>query len=299
MQAAEHQRGIVIRTNVVAWFAVVVFAYYYKALLCGFLGHTLGLDFICFTWIAGISTNHWIEIVVYCPLLWFALHQVNADVFGHLPADRRSFLWNRRLHLVGELAIALVIYGTGIHIANVIEIYARERSGDADGDLYNLIYLLDEGISHYVQFVPLFFVIGWFIINDRPGRTAHPLVAVFFGVGHGVERAVGIIEGAKWFLGPPTVVWIAFAAWLRWRKHGREAANEFFFRYAVAFSISLPVSQAAYFLRFNSFDQPSGLTDNHLAQIAIGAILLTGLGTALLASADRWWRGRRASLQAS
>jgi hypothetical protein len=203
------------------------------------------------------------------------------------------------LHLVGELAIALVIYGTGIHIANVIEIYARERAGANEGDLYDLIYLLDEGISHYVQFVPLFFVIGWFIINDRPGRTQHSTIAVFFGVGHGVERAVGIIEGAKWFLGPPTVVWIALAAWLRWRKVGHAATGEFFFRYAVAFCVALPVSQAAYYLRFQSFDQPSHLTDGHVVQLALGAIALTTLGTAMLGGADRWWRERRATARAS
>ncbi len=282
-----------LRTNVVGWFAVVVFAYYYKAVLCGFLGHIVGLDFICSSMIRGIDTNHWIEIIVYCPLLWLALHQVNTDVFGDLRADPRSLRSNRRLHLVGEFAIALVIYGTGIHIANVIEIYSRERANLDAGNLYHLIYLLDEGVSHYVQFVPLFFVIGWFIINDRPGRTSHPVLAVFFGAGHGVERAVGIIEGAKWFLGPPTVVWIAFAAWLRWRKVGRAAANEFFFRYAIAFIVTLPLTQLTYLLRFHSFAQPSHLTDGRLIQVSIGAIIITLLGTLLLSRAEQWWRLRQ------
>ena len=283
-----------IRTAATAWFAVVVFAYYYKAVLCGFLGHTLGLESICFTWIKGISTNHWIEIAVYCPLLWLALHQVNRDVFGDVPADPERRRSHHRFELVGEFAIALVIYGTGVHIANVVEIFARER--EQLGEVYNLVYFLDEGVSHYIQFVPLFFVVGWFIINDRGGRTAHPSIAMFFGVAHGVERAVGIIEGGKWFLGPPTVLWLALALSLRWRRVGRGAGDEFFFRYAVAFCVTLPVSQAAYYLRFGSFDQPSGLSDGLIAQVAIGAVALTILGTLLLGGLDRWWQSHRPAL---
>ena len=281
-----------IRTRATVWFGVVVFAYYYKAVLCGFFGHTLGLDFLCFTWIRGISTNHWIEIVVYCPLLWLALHQVNTDVFGDVPSDAKALRRHRARQLAGDFAIALVIYGTGVHIANVIEIFARER--DQLGEVYNLVYFLDEGVSHYIQFVPLFFVIGWFIINDRLGRTAHPSIAVFFGVAHGVERAVGIIEGAKWFLGPPTVIWLTFAAWLRWRRVGPAAANEFFFRYAVAFCLTLPLSQAVYYLRFASFDQPSAMSDGQIAQVAAGAFFLTAAGTLVLGALDRWRLGRRA-----
>ncbi len=276
-----------VRTRWVVWFGVVVFAYYYKAVLCGFLGHTLGIDAICLTWIRGISTNHWIEIVVYCPLLWLALHQVNADVFGDVPREPLAHRRHQRRHLVGEFAIALVIYGTGVHIANVVEIFSRERQGLTDGEVYELVYFLDEGVSHYIQFVPLFFVIGWFIVHDRPGRVGHPALAVFFGVGHGVERAVGIIEGGKWFLGPPTVVWLSAAVLLRRRSVGAEAAGrEFFVRYAVAFCLSLPVAQAAYYGRFGSFDQPSGLGDGRLAQVAIGAIVLTAVGTVVLTTLD-------------
>ena len=92
------------RAHAVGWFAVVVFAYYYKAVLVGFIGGVLGMDWMGGTMVRGISTNHWIEIVIYCPLLWLALHQVNASVFG---ADRG------RRHLIAEFAIAIVIYGTG------------------------------------------------------------------------------------------------------------------------------------------------------------------------------------------
>jgi hypothetical protein len=287
---------IEIRTRATIWFGVVVFAYYYKALFCGLIGHTLGFEAICFTWIRGISTNHWIEIIVYCPLLWLGLHMVNNDVFGNVPTRAEALRRHRRSYLVSEFAIALVLYGTGVHIANVIEIFSRERAGLEDGSVYDLVYFLDEGISHYLQFVPLFFVIGWWIINDRPGRTEHSWIALFFGVGHGIERAIGIIEGGKWFLGPPTVAWIALAALIRWKRVGSRARHEFFFRYAVAFCISIPIGQLAYYTRFGSFAQPSGLGEDRLTEVGLGGVVLTVAGVATLSLADRWWRDRGQNL---
>ena len=220
---------------------------YYKAVLVGFAGGVLGIEWLGGTLIHGISTNHWIEIIVYCPLLWLALHQINEDVFDvefGSALDRRA---NARRRLIGDFAIVLVIYGTGVHIANVIEIYSREQRGIEQGDVYNLVYFLDEGFSHYLQFVPLFFVIGWFVIHDRPRLEVYPTVALFLGAGHGVERAIGIIEGGKWFLGAPTVVWLGAAAWIRrcrLRRLGIDARDDFFFRYAFSFCVTLPIAQS-------------------------------------------------------
>lgn len=284
------------RTKVTAWFGVVVFAYYYKALVCGVLSHTFGVDLLCEPLIRNISVNHWIEILVYCPLLWLALHQVNSDVFGGITSDAAAARTRRRQRLVGEAAAAAVFYGTGVHIANVVEIASREQIGVADGELYDLVYFLDEGLSHYLQFVPLFFVIGWFVICDRPGRTDWPTVAVFFGVGHGVERAIGIIEGGKWFLGPPTVLWFAIAVVIRVRlraRQGGDARGEFFVRYAVAFCLAHPVAQLLYRLRFGAFDQPSSLTDARLAELGGWAVALSVTGTALIVWLDRRREHRR------
>ena len=275
------------RAHAVGWFAVVVFAYYYKAVLVGFMGGVLGVEWLGGTMIRGISTNHWIEIVIYCPLLWLALHQVNESVFG---PDRG------RRHLIGEFAIALVIYGTGVHIANVIEIYSREQRGIDEGDVYSLVYFIDEGLSHYLQFIPLFFVIGWFVINDRPRVGAYPAVALFLGAGHGVERAIGIIEGGKWFFGAPTVVWIGAAAWIRGRRMQRlqvDPRDDFFFRYAISFCVTLPVAQLTYLGRFGSFSQPSELAESGARLTGIGVIVLTAVGTSALMASERWWNPRR------
>ena len=179
-----------------------------------------GLDFICYTWIHGIASYLWIEIIFYGPVIWFALYKVNTDVFGDIPTETEALRKHRRLQLISTMAIAIIIYGVGIHVTDVVEVFSREHENIADGKVYELVYFLDEGLSHYVQFFPFFFVMGWFLIYDRPGRTAYPTLALFFGVAHGMERTIGIIEGEKWFLGPAAFVWMAFAAWLRWRRVG-------------------------------------------------------------------------------
>jgi hypothetical protein len=289
------------RRTTVGWFAVVVFAYYYKVVLCGFFGGVLGAESLGETTIRGISTNHWIEIIIYCPLLWLALHQVNQDVFAHAPSAPGLQRVHARRQLMGEFAIAIVIYGTGVHIANVIEIYSREQQGITGGDVYDLVYFLDEGMSHYLQFVPLFFAIGWFVVHDRP-RTGLPTVAVFLGVGHGVERAVGLIEGGKWFLGPPTLVWLGLAALARRRRLQRAgviAVDDFFFRYAISFCVTLPLAELAYLGRFGSFAQPSALDESRLRIVAYGAIVLTIVGTIVLTLSERWWKARPGVLAVS
>ena len=282
-----------IRTRAVFWFSVVVFARLYTAVLNDFLGRILGLEFIGYTWINGIPTYLWIEIIFYGPVIWLALHQVNTDVFGDLPTEPEALKRHRRRQFIGTIAIAIILYGIGVHVTDTIEVLSREREGITDGAVYDLAYFLDEGLSHYIQFFPLFFVMGWFLIFDRPGRTGNAYLALFLGVAHGVERAVGIIEGEKWFLGPAVMAWMGAAAWLRWRRVGSAAFGEFFFRHALAFLLILPVCQAAYYFWFHSFPPPSGLNDGELAQMAVRAIALTAIGTAVVIALDRWWHTRR------
>ena len=186
-----------IRTRAVFWFSVLVFARLYTAILNDFLGSILGLEFIGYTWIHGIPTYLWVEIIFYGPVIWLALYQVNTDVFGDVPTDPEALKKHRRLQFIATAAIALILYGIGIHVTDAIEVLSREREGITEGPVYDLVYFFDEGLSHYIQFFPLFFVMGWFLIFDRPGRTGAAYFALFLGVAHGVERAVGIIEGEK------------------------------------------------------------------------------------------------------
>ena len=280
-----------IRTPVTAWFAVFVFARLYTAFLNDFLGRILGLKFISYTWIHGIPTYLWLEIILYGPIIWLALTQVNADVFGDVPAEPAALRKHRRLQFAATFAIAILIYGIGIHVTDTLSVLS-EREHMTQGEVYELIYFLDEGLSHYVQFFPLFFVMGWFVIYDRPGRTANPSIGLFLGAVHGIERGVGIIEGEKWFLGPPVIAWMALAAWLRWRRVGPVASSEFFFRHAVAFCLTLPASQFLYYIWFDAFPPPSSLSDSEITQMAVGAVVLAVVGTVLIASLDRWWHTR-------
>jgi hypothetical protein len=282
-----------VRTRATAWFGVIVFAYYYKVLF-GVAERGFGLPVD--RWILGIDVNHWIETIVYCPLLWFALHQVNTDVFGDPPEGAAAFRRHRRLNTTSEFAIALVLYGTGLHIANVVELYSQRKDATS-GDVYDLVYFLDEGVSHYVQFVPLFFVLGWFVVNDRIDRTGHASLAVFFGVGHGIERAVGIIEGGKWFLAPLAIVWLLVAVVLRVHRRGSLALDEFFVRYALAFCVSLPLGVAMYRARYGSFAQPSRLETAEVAQMAFGAVAATLFGTVSMLALDRALQRRRLPAQ--
>ncbi|MCH8200436.1 MAG: hypothetical protein IIB85_00780, partial [Chloroflexi bacterium] len=86
-----------IRTRAVFWFSVLVFARLYTAILNDFLGSILGLEFIGYTWIHGIPTYLWVEIIFYGPVIWLALYQVNTDVFGDVPTDPEALKKHRRL----------------------------------------------------------------------------------------------------------------------------------------------------------------------------------------------------------
>jgi len=274
-------------SRMVTWLAVVVFAYSYKLVLVELLPDALGYNGVSRTLIRGIDVNHWIEIIIYYPLVWLALHEVNENLFGVDRSHRR---------LIGEFAIAMWVYGSGVHIANVLELYLREQRGIHQGEVYKLVYFFDEDFSHYLQLLPLFFLFGWFVINDRARIGVYPTIAILLGVGHGVERSFGTIEAGKWFLGVPLMVWLSFAAWARKRRLSQlaiDARDDFFFRYALSFAITLPVAQLAYFGQFGSFRQPSNLgnSDDHL--MAVGVVVLTLMGTGVLVASERWWNPHR------
>ena len=281
------------RTRFELWLGMVVFGRLYTVLICDLPAHGFGVDWTCHTRIHDIPSYLWVEILFYGPVIWFALFQLNTDVFGDVPADPLSLRRHRRRQLVGAAASAVFFYGVGIHAADLIEVLSREREGITDGAVYELAYYLDEGLSHYVQFVSLFFLLGWFVIFDRRGRTDRRHLALFFGVAHGVERGLGIIEGEKWFLGPAVIVWMAAAVWLRWRRVGAAVLDEFLVHYAVAFILLLPTTQAAYYLWLGEFTPPSNLDDDTYIRLMILTAGLTIAGTGAVIAFDRRLLHRR------
>ncbi len=242
-----------------AWMMLICFGYYYKAVVCGST-HLMGLRSVCFTIVHGVDLNHWFETLIYVPVIWLALYQVHRIVFARSEAELANDPRHRMKSLVGSFAIAMWLYGAGIHITNLVEIWAREHNNVSSGTVYELVYFLDETFSHYFQFIAFFFAIGWFICHDRLGRTEGARFALFMGLAHGVERAVGTIEGSSAHLLLPLVAWIALACWWRLRRYQgrwRDAWSDYFFRYGVGFSLSAPLAQGLYYLLFGGFVQPS------------------------------------------
>jgi hypothetical protein len=288
-EPAEVGGSIENRVPIAAWFAIVVFGRLYTVLICDIPERVFGIDWLCHSWIRDIPSYLWVEIILYGPVVWFALHMVKTDVFREPSGGVTSRRVQRRVELVATTAVTMWLYGVGIHAADIIEVVSRERAQITDGTVYDVAYFLDEGLSHYVQFVSLFLVIGLFVIFDRTGRTEGRRLALLLGVAHGIERGLGIIEGEKWFLAPLVIVWMAAALAVRRRRLGPSAFEEFFFRYAVAFVVALPACQGAYYARFGEFVPPSQLEDGPYAQVAVGAVVLAMLATALLVVAERRW----------
>lgn len=81
------------------------------------------------------------------------------------------------------------------------------------------------------------------------------------GVGHGVERAVGVIEGNNWFLAVPVAFWMLFVAFSRSRNFSHNLSllkRDYFFRHSLSLAGGMIITQIFYFVLFGSLQiQPS------------------------------------------
>ena len=211
----------------VVWFTATCLAYYYKPLMCGGVADSLGAGGFCDASVRGISMNQWAEIVLYCPSMWLGLHLSKRDVFEGARVHRGERHSLQRQELAADLGIALLLYGYGLHVANVIEIHSRRDARITSGSVYDLTYFLDEDLSHYVIQLSLFFVLGWLIAYDRPDRVEGATVALLIGVAHGVERGVSFVESGKSFFVFPVLSWFVFAVVTRWRRRRSRLASVF------------------------------------------------------------------------
>ena len=104
-----------IDRQLIWWILIVCFAYHYKLIVCGFFGVTLGFSCLCGTLVHGITTNHWFETLIYAPLMWYAMNQINETVFfSNSPLAPKRL----RLKRLGQLFCAIFLYGMGVHITN-------------------------------------------------------------------------------------------------------------------------------------------------------------------------------------
>lgn len=241
----------------------VCLAYHYKVIFCGFFGKMLGYTWICNTMIHGVTTNHWFEQLVYVPLLWYVLYRIIVVVFGPHPNEILNQSIQRKKVFALFLA-TMYVYSAGIHFANTIEIYSRVELGITSGALYEQIFWIDEVLSHWLQFFFYFLFFAWIIIYDRLDRNDGGNIAIFIGLLHGLERAIGVIEGDNPYNALVFGSWILFACGIRWNNHKKDFPRvwkDFFFRYGVAFGISMPIGILSYHLTFDGFVQPSTMLD--------------------------------------
>ncbi len=248
-----------------AWLMLYIcLAYHYKVLFCGFLGKICGFTWICYTLIHGITTNHWFEHFVYVPVLWYVLYRVVVIVFNSRENKALSDSLQKQKTVALFLA-TMYIYATGMHLVNTLEIYSREYLIISSGQLYDQIFWLDELMSHWVQFFFYFLFFAWIIVYDRLDRTDGGYVAIFTGLLHGLERAVGVIEGNNPYSSIIFGSWILIACFIRWKKHERDFKRvwkDFFFRHGLSFGISMPIALYFYQIVFDGFTQPSSMNGN-------------------------------------
>jgi hypothetical protein len=271
------------------WMMYVLFAYHYKVIVCGFFGKTMGYDWLCETLVHGVTTNHWFEQLIYVPILWFAFYKITEIVFG--PAENEILSKKvRRLKFWAHFFLVMLIYGIGIHFANTIEIFARVYLHITDGELYNQIYWVDEQLSHWIQFFFYFLFFAWLIIHDRLDRRQGASVAIFTGLLHGLERAIGVIEGDS----PHTALVygcvILVACYLRFQKHEQNFARvwqDFFFRHGLSFGISMPTAIFMYEWVFDGLKQPSTM-GNQAWQVLVFVAIFALIGFGLSVILDRF-----------
>ncbi len=265
--------------QLIYWVIFLCFAYQYKAVACGFLGIICGIEFICYTMVHGISTNHWFETLIYAPLMWITVSQINEIVFFPKENDLFNQERNRRKRF-GQFLCAIYLFGMGIHVTNTLELYSREHLGIFEGALYEQIFWLDEKFSHWIQIGAFFLLMTWFILNDRLDRVHGSYVAIFTGISHGVERGIRVIEGSSAVLALALTVLIFIATIYRWHMHNRDLKRswaDFFFRHGLTFSITTPLTIVIYNWTFNGFVQPSEMGIDAWKVFAFSLILFSVL----------------------
>ncbi len=275
------------------WVFFISVAYHYKLFFCAFLGLGLGFTCICYDVVHGITHNHWFEHFVYVPMMWVALNAVNEIVFSRTdlaPLSKRR----KRLKWIGQFLAVMYVYGHGMHIMNTVEMWARDL-GDAEGPLYDQIWWIDEQLSHWMQFVSFFLLMGWFIAQDRLDRTGARYLAVVTGVLIGIDRGIGVIEGDNPLLGVILTSIILLACLYRLKRHGGSFARawrDFFFRHSMLFVITITLLLALYSLIFGLQAQPSNMAYSVVAKVVLLALSLIGIELFIVLGLDRRYTGQ-------
>jgi hypothetical protein len=106
--------------------------------------------------------------------------------------------------------IITFLYGHAMHMtANAINTYGTEIHNylsEIPSDLYSLIYFFDENLGHWIMFVSLFVLFGFWSQIEKPFQSSHDAGRqitwmVTIGVLEGIFLGVAMIEGSQPILG--------------------------------------------------------------------------------------------------
>ena len=181
----------------------------------------------------------------------------------------RSGVPNRLLLFFLGFAI-LFMFGQAMHVTgNSINTFATEVNNYKPilpEDLYELIYFLDEELSHLILVTAVTGLMICYLAFDRlaiasPLLPETPIISVVLGGLYGFILAYGLIEAQfVWFMFPMLLLMIAFWLWY-WRKSGLSFGGYLSSRpYTRVFGVVILatiLTTVGYGLLFGGFPQPS------------------------------------------
>lgn len=277
--------------HMIGYMLFICFGYYYKALI--HLFHVPGYPDRDPPLYQGTDFNHWLELALYCPLMWVCMHMMVDNVFSlPLPGhnDTASTTRRKRWRFLTDFCVAYFFFAQGAHqIANNLEMYSRRILGLEGTPIHKVIYFFDEDLTHVMQFIPMYAIFFLVTLHDPPGRFISPLASVVAGAGHGVENAIGIIEGNQpWIVGP-AVLSMVVAASFRWKYRynddTRAVWRDFFFRYMTMKATMMSLSVVAWHFLFGLYVQSHELPMWQVAVFGVGA---TSFGIAMMLCWDHF-----------
>ena len=188
------------------------------------------------------------------------------------------FLWNymqkhgapRWLVVVFLVLAFLFLYGHAMHATgNAINTYATEVNDYKDQipkDLYDLIFFLDERLSHLVLFVAVTGLIGCWFVWDQfalapPLMPRLPLILIPMGLLYGVTKAYAVIEARMvWIIFPIVLVLLGMWLWY-WRRSRRSliryAGHRPFTTFVAVMVFVAVTGMVIWWLYWGGFPQPS------------------------------------------
>ena len=187
--------------------------------------------------------------------LWFYMFRYGAPtrllvVFAVLMI---GFMWSHAMHAT----------------ANSINTFATEVRDYRDvipDDLYQLIFFLDERLSHWLLFGFTTGLLGCWLIFDQselaPPIFPRNLILLFIlGVIYGIVKAYGLIEARVIFMIiPSSIVLLGLWFWY-WRRGGLSLSDYLrhrpFTTFVAIFSIFTVLTMIVWGIVFNGFPQPS------------------------------------------